>query len=81
MESQSDRILHALEQGDRLTPLDALSRFGCIRLAARIFDLRRGGHDIQERLVPVETRNGTAEVAEYRLAPAGELFATARRWE
>lgn len=75
MNTQTDRILHALESGVKLTPADALSRFGCFRLAARIYDLRALGHDIQERMVEVDTREGVAWVAEYSLVPAGELFA------
>ena len=75
--TQTARILHALQHGDRLTPIDALRRFGCLRLAARVYDLKAAGHDIQERLVRV----GDTEVAEYSLVPAGELFAVAERWE
>lgn len=45
--SQSDQILEYLQKGYVLTPLDALKRFGCFRLSARIFDLRKRGHNIQ----------------------------------
>jgi hypothetical protein len=75
--SQSSRILQALQRGDRLTPMDALDRFGCFRLAARIDDLKKHNHDIRAELV----KRGDAVVAEYSMVPAGELFATARRWE
>lgn len=44
--TQTEMILAALRRGERLTPLDALRRFGCFRLAARIDDLRRAGHEI-----------------------------------
>lgn len=60
--SQDAHILHALLQGERLTPLDALLRFGCFRLGARIFDLRQRGYDIQSRLKRVP---GDKRVAEY----------------
>lgn len=75
--TQADAILQALRAGDRLTPLDALRRFGCFRLAARIHDLKGRGHNITTHIV----RRGDAEVAEYSMAPAGELFAMPRRWE
>lgn len=75
--TQADRILQALQRGDRLTPMDALDRFGCFRLAARIDDLKKQNHDIRSELV----RRGDATVAEYSMVPTGELFATARRWE
>lgn len=63
--TQASRILAHLRAGNRLTPLDALERFGCFRLAARIHELRREGWDISERAV--ETASGK-RVAEYSLA-------------
>ena len=44
--SQNARILEALQSGARITPLDALQRFGCLRLSARIADLREKGFRI-----------------------------------
>jgi hypothetical protein len=38
-----------LESGKTLTPIDALERFGCFRLAARIDDLRREGLEIETK--------------------------------
>jgi len=68
--SQNDRILSYLKSGGRLTPLTAL-RFGMgMRLGARIYDLRREGYPIQQRMVKVRNADGTeAEVAEYWLEP------------
>ena len=43
--TQKDAILEMLKDGP-VTPMTALSYAGCYRLAARIFDLRRDGHDI-----------------------------------
>ena len=34
-----------------LSSLDAVNRYGCTRLAARILDLRKLGFDIDDRLV------------------------------
>jgi hypothetical protein len=62
--TQANRILAHLRAGNRLTALDALERFGCFRLAARIHELRREGWAIEERTV--ETRGGK-RVAEYWL--------------
>lgn len=39
--SQNTRILKHLETGRSLSPLIALERYGCMRLAARIHDLRK----------------------------------------
>ena len=64
--SQSQQILEHLESGETLTPAEALQSFGCFRLAARIADLRRDGHDIETILI----RNGRAAYASYRLVNA-----------
>jgi len=52
--SQSSEILAYLKGGNTITPLEALNKFGCLRLAARISDLKKG-HPISGRMV---TRNG-----------------------
>lgn len=64
LESQSDQILAHLQRGRALTQLDALNLFGCFRLGARIWDLRRRGHRIESRTI--ETPSGK-RVSEYRL--------------
>ncbi|MGE4297004.1 MAG: helix-turn-helix domain-containing protein [Desulfovibrionaceae bacterium] len=64
--SQADAILLALSRGDRLTPRDALFRFGCMRLGARIFDLKARGHSIESRFVEVtNTKGETVRVKQY----------------
>ena len=62
--TQANRILAHLRAGNRLTAIEALERFGCFRLAARIHELRREGWNVQERTV--QTRGGK-RVAEYSL--------------
>jgi|TARA_Y100000114_G_scaffold117445_1_gene111797 hypothetical protein len=44
--SQNKQILNYLLKGKKLTPIDALEKFGCFRLSARILDLRKEGYDI-----------------------------------
>ena len=69
--SQKDKILNYLESGGVLTPIDALDKFGCFRLAAVICDLKSGGHDIKTTLV----NNGKGkEYAKYKLRPKSPLF-------
>lgn len=65
--TQAGRILAHLRAGNRLTALEALEKFGCFRLAARVHELRRDGWQIEERTV--ETRGGK-RVAEYSLEEA-----------
>ena len=61
--SQANQILAALQRGVVLTPKDALRRFGCLRLAARVWGLRQRGHAIETEMVTV----GDASVASYRM--------------
>ena len=62
--SQTHAILVHLKRGRILTPLDALWKFGCNRLAARIHELRRSGHEIKSCMIQV----GDKRVAAYWLA-------------
>ena len=47
MNSQTGQILTHLKRGRTLSALNALNLFGCLRLAARIYDLRQRGHSIK----------------------------------
>lgn len=49
--SQSNLILNYLKTGRELTPLEALNLFGCLRLGARIYDLKKSGYNISSRFV------------------------------
>lgn len=66
--SQADQILAALLAGERITPLDALERFRCFRLAARINDLRKAGYDIKRE--DYETESGKTVARYYMERPA-----------
>lgn len=44
--AQTAQILNWLKKGKSLTPLQALQKFDCFRLGARIWDLRHAGHNI-----------------------------------
>lgn len=43
--SQNQLILEHMQQGNRITAIDALNKFGCFRLASRISDLNSGKFD------------------------------------
>lgn len=62
--SQCDTILGWLKLGRCISSLDALHRFGCFRLAARIAELRERGYSIDSSIV--ETRTGK-RLAVYKL--------------
>ena len=59
------KVLSHLKSGKSITPLEALSEYGCFRLGARIWDLKKNGHPIQKKMVEVPTRDGTTRVAQY----------------
>lgn len=63
---QVDMILNHLETIGPLTQLEALQKYGCGRLGARIWDLRHAGFPIKARNVKVKKAiGGEAIVAEY----------------
>jgi Helix-turn-helix domain len=61
--SQADLILGALRAGASLTQLDAYNRFQCLRLAARVEELRRAGWDIEK----LDEKANGKHFARYRL--------------
>lgn len=67
--SQNAAILARLQRGDTITPLDAFNDPGIrsMRLAARIFDLRQQGHDIEAVTVDLNDGSNMKTVAGYRL--------------
>lgn len=61
--SQNDKIIKHLQKGRSLTPLQALDRYGCMRLASRIGELRDRGY----KIVSNRVKRGGKVYAEYRL--------------
>tara|TARA_Y100001972_G_C7557781_1_gene280218 strand:+ start:419 stop:616 length:198 start_codon:yes stop_codon:yes gene_type:complete len=53
--TQNEQILKHLQSGKTLSPLDALKKFGCMRLGARVYNLKQEGHDIETSF---KTQNG-----------------------
>jgi hypothetical protein len=52
-EAQCKQILRFLKSGGEVTTLQAIRKFGSIRLPARIWDLRQAGHAIDRQMVEV----------------------------
>tara|TARA_R100000742_G_C4278844_1_gene102234 strand:- start:2119 stop:2328 length:210 start_codon:yes stop_codon:yes gene_type:complete len=63
--SQKTVILELLESGVKVTPMMALNRCGCFRLAAVIHSIRADGHNVIMERVKAHTGN---KYAEYSLA-------------
>lgn len=62
--SQCNEVLHHLECVGHLDPMTALRRYGVMRLAARVCDLRDQGHEIHTQLF---TANNGKRFARYYL--------------
>lgn len=61
--SQNQQIRQHLEAGKSITPIEALNQFGCLRLGARIHNLKKMGLAITSRII----EQGGKHFAEYRL--------------
>ena len=61
--SQKMQILSHMASGNSITPIDALEKFGCFRLGARIYDLKEDGHNIHTTMV----ERGPKRFARYTL--------------
>lgn len=64
--SQQTQVLNHLKK-EPLTPLVALRKYGTLRLAALIFNLRDEGHNINTKIVNVGSKKNPKFVAEYSL--------------
>ncbi len=56
--SQKQQILHYMEKNGVISPIEALKYFGCMRLAARISDIRKDGHTVKTVRVNYKTEDG-----------------------
>ena len=66
--SQTEKILTYMRDYGSITPLDALEQFGCMRLAARIADIRANGVNVISTIEQSKNRYGdTVRFARYRL--------------
>ena len=69
MRTQNERILKHLQTHKRgITAMQALDKYGCMRLASRISDLRKMGYAISREMIAVKDRDGDVRyVANYKL--------------
>jgi hypothetical protein len=58
--TQTQKIYNYLKTGKKLTAIDALNKFGCFRLAARIADLRNQGHTIWTNYITKDNKTFAA---------------------
>ena len=55
--TQNQNIANHLNKGKAITPIQALNKFNCFRLAARISDLRNDGMKIITKIVTKEGKS------------------------
>ena len=55
--TQNQQIAKYLNNGKSITPIQALNKFNCFRLAARISDLRNDGMKIITKIVTKEGKS------------------------
>lgn len=56
--NQCKKILRYMTEFGSITPMDAIENFGCLRLGARIFDLKQQGYAIKTEMVKAKNRFG-----------------------
>jgi len=67
--TQCEKVLRYMEEFGSITAKEANSVFGCMRLAARIGDLRKQGYEIERVMVKGKNRYGEpTDFASYSLA-------------
>ena len=72
--SQCDRILRHLKDHGSITQAQAMEEYGCLRLAARIADLKNRGYCISARTGKGRNRYGeTTCFAVYSLCREGDV--------
>ena len=65
--TQKEKVATYLKSGKSLTPIQALTKFGTLRLAAIIFRLKAEGLKIKTEILNVGTKKKPKNVAKYSL--------------
>lgn len=56
--SQCNEILEYMRNHEGITQADAVAKLNCYRLSARIYDLRKEGHEIKTKKIVGKKSNG-----------------------
>lgn len=54
--TQCERILRHMQDYGSITQAEAISEYGCYRLGARIYDLKKAGYKIKRQIETGENR-------------------------
>ena len=64
--TQQERVSEYLQEGKKLTCLNAFNELGITQVAARIYELKEEGHDVKSKRIKVTNRyNEQCSVSEY----------------
>lgn len=65
---QAERVLKYMRDFGSITQLEAMQDLGCMRLGARVYDLKRDGYAIKKEMETSKNRYGKdTSYARYRL--------------
>lgn len=66
--TQAQRVLDYIEQFGSITQYEALKDLGIMRLASRVSELKKNGHNITGHMITVKNRFGeNRSVKQYRM--------------
>tara|TARA_B110000259_G_C13862158_1_gene341327 strand:- start:428 stop:640 length:213 start_codon:yes stop_codon:yes gene_type:complete len=66
--TQEERVIDYLSKNLTINSIQALNELGIFRLASRVSNLKKQGHIITSRMIPVSNRYGEkCHVSEYTL--------------
>ena len=60
-DSQTKQIRKHLDEGNSITAFEALQLYGCLRLASRMYDLRKSGYVFVKEMIDVGNGKRVAE--------------------
>lgn len=78
-DSQKQMILNDLMLGLKLTGLDILKNYGCIKASNRISELKSEGYPIEVKMIEVHTKFGEKKVAQYWIENPKQVRKTGRK--
>lgn len=56
--TQREKIIDYIKKHGSISPLEALSDFGCMQLPTRIFELKKQGYNIKTTMVKAKNKKG-----------------------
>jgi len=66
--TQEERVINYLKDNSSINSIQALNELGIFRLASRVSNLKKQGHKITSRMIPVTNRYGEkCHVSEYSM--------------